>query len=31
VGVVVVAVSETPLEVEEPAFRWEGGLNGKLL
>jgi len=31
VGAVVVAVSEAPLEVEEPSFRLEGGLNGKLL
>jgi len=31
VGVVVVAISEAPLEVEEPSFRLEGGLYGMLL
>ena len=31
VGVVVVAISEAPLEVEEPSFRSEGGLSEKLL
>jgi len=31
VGAVVVAVLEVPLEVEEPYFRSEGGLSGKLL
>ena len=31
VGAVVDAVSKAPLEVEEPSFRSEGGLNKKLL
>jgi len=31
VGAVVIAVSETPLEVEESSFRSEEGLSGKLL
>jgi len=31
VGAVVDAVSEAPLEAEEPSFRSEGGLNEKLL
>jgi len=31
VGAVVVAVSEAPVEVEEPYFRSEGGLSGDLL
>jgi len=31
VGAVVDAVSETSLEVDEPSFRSEGGLNEKLL
>jgi len=31
VGTMVVAVSETPLEIEEPSLRSEGDLSGKLL
>jgi len=31
VGAMMVAVSKAPLEVEEPFFKSEGGINGKLL
>jgi len=31
VGAVLVAISEALLEVEEPSFRFEGGLSGNLL